>query len=70
MAKRARKRKCPCCGVFFTPDYRNQRRQRYCCSKPECRKAWALKKTDPFLLKRTAPRSAQYLSFFLSAIRL
>jgi signal transduction histidine kinase len=31
---------------------------------------WALKKTDPFLLKRTAPRSAQYLSFFLSAIRL
>jgi hypothetical protein len=39
MAKRARKRKCPCCGVFFTPDYRNQRRQRYCCSKPECRKA-------------------------------
>jgi hypothetical protein len=32
--------------------------------------SWALKKTDPFLLKRTALRSAQYLSFFLSAIRL
>jgi len=32
--------------------------------------SWALKKTDPFLLKRTAPPSAQYLSFFLSAIRL
>ncbi len=38
MAKRTRKRKCPCCGVFFTPDHRNRRRQRYC-SKPECRKA-------------------------------
>ena len=38
MAKRTRKRRCPCCGGFFTPDYRNQRRQRYC-SKPECRKA-------------------------------
>ena len=38
MAKRMRKRKCPSCGVFFTPDHRNWRRQRYC-SKPECRKA-------------------------------
>src|SRR5208337_3940002 len=38
MAKRIRKRKCPCCGVFFTADSRNQRRQRYC-SKPQCRKA-------------------------------
>jgi hypothetical protein len=38
MAKRTRKRKCPCCGVFFTPDYRNRPRQRFC-SKPECRKA-------------------------------
>jgi hypothetical protein len=37
MAKRMRKRKCPSCGVFFTPDWRNRRRQRYC-SKPECRK--------------------------------
>jgi REP element-mobilizing transposase RayT len=24
MAKRMRKRKCPSCGVFFTPDHRNQ----------------------------------------------
>jgi hypothetical protein len=38
MAKRTRKHKCPCCGVFFNPDHRNRRRQRYC-SKPECRKA-------------------------------
>jgi len=38
MAKPMRKRKCPSCGVFFTPDHRNWRRQRYC-SKPECRKA-------------------------------
>jgi hypothetical protein len=38
MAKRTRKRKCPCCGVFFTPDYRNRPWQRFC-SKPECRKA-------------------------------
>jgi hypothetical protein len=30
--------------------------------------AWALTRTDPFLLKRTDPRDAQYLSFFLSAI--
>ena len=38
MAKRMRRRKCPSCGVLFTPDHRNRRRQRYC-SKPECRKA-------------------------------
>jgi len=38
MAKRIRKRKCRCCGVFFTPDHRNRRTQRYC-SRPECRKA-------------------------------
>src|SRR5208337_5346261 len=38
MATRTRKRKCACCGVFFTPDHRNRRRQRYC-SKPECRTA-------------------------------
>jgi hypothetical protein len=38
MAKRMRKRKCPSCGGFFTPDHRNWRRQRYC-SQPECRKA-------------------------------
>jgi len=37
MAKRTRKRKCPC-GDFFTPDHRNRCRQRHC-SKPECRKA-------------------------------
>ena len=38
MAKRTGKRKCLCCGDFFTPDYRNRGRQKYC-SKPECRKA-------------------------------
>jgi hypothetical protein len=38
MAKQIRKRKCACCGVFFPPDHRNRRRQRYC-SEPECRKA-------------------------------
>jgi hypothetical protein len=38
MAKRMRKRKCLNCGVFFTPDHRNWRHQRYC-SEPKCRKA-------------------------------
>lgn len=38
MAKHIRKRKCTCCGVFFAPDHRNKRHQRYC-STPECRKA-------------------------------
>ena len=38
MARRIRKRKCPNCGLFFPPDPRNARRQRFC-SKPECRKA-------------------------------
>jgi hypothetical protein len=38
MAKRTRKRKCRCCGVFFSPDHRNRRHQRYC-SKPDCRRA-------------------------------
>jgi hypothetical protein len=33
-----RKRKCPHCKVFFVPDYRNVRHQRYC-AKPPCRKA-------------------------------
>lgn len=38
MAKRIRKRKCPCCGVFFPPDHRNRRHQRYC-TRSVCRKA-------------------------------
>jgi hypothetical protein len=38
MAQRKRKRKCPNCHNFFTPDYRNAKRQKYC-SKTECRKA-------------------------------
>ena len=38
MAKSTRKLKCPSCGVFFPPDYRNRGRQRYC-SEPVCRKA-------------------------------
>jgi hypothetical protein len=33
-----RKRKCQHCNVFFLPDYRNVRHQRYC-ARPECRKA-------------------------------
>ena len=31
------KRKCLCCGDFYSPDPRNVRHQRYC-SKPACRK--------------------------------
>jgi hypothetical protein len=38
MAKRIRKRKCRCCGIFFPPDRRNRRHQRFC-SRPECRRA-------------------------------
>jgi hypothetical protein len=38
MAHRTRKRKCPNCGLFFPPDPRNVKRQRFC-PKPECRKA-------------------------------
>src|SRR5512135_1291827 len=38
MTKRNTKHKCSYCGDFFTPDYRNRPRQRFC-SKPECRKA-------------------------------
>ena len=36
--KRARRRKCLCCGELFRPDARNRRHQRYC-SKPACRRA-------------------------------
>ena len=36
--KRIKKKKCPHCRRLFTPDHRNQNRQRYC-SKPPCRKA-------------------------------
>ena len=35
--KRARRRKCLCCGELFRPDARNLRHQRHC-SKPACRK--------------------------------
>lgn len=34
----AGQRKCLCCGVFFTPDHRNRRRQRYCAASA-CRRA-------------------------------
>ena len=36
--KRARQRKCLCCGELFRPDARNLRHQRHC-PKPACRKA-------------------------------
>ena len=36
--KRARGRKCLCCGELFRPDARNLRHQRHC-PKPACRKA-------------------------------
>jgi len=38
MAKRIKKRRCAHCSVFFRPDPRNARHQKFC-SKPECRKA-------------------------------
>ena len=38
MARRTRKRRCKHCRVFFHPDPRNARNQRFC-SNPECRKA-------------------------------
>lgn len=38
MAKLLKKRKCAHCGVFFRPDSKNYRKQRYC-RNPECRKA-------------------------------
>lgn len=38
MVQRTKKRKCKNCQQFFTPDYRNVKRQEYC-SKTECRKA-------------------------------
>jgi len=38
MVQRKRKRKCFNCHHFFTPDYRNVKRQKYC-NKTECRKA-------------------------------
>ena len=31
-------RKCLCCGLFFDPDHRNRKRQRYC-SATDCRRA-------------------------------
>jgi len=34
----AGQRKCLCCGLFFTPDHRNRRRQRYCAASA-CRRA-------------------------------
>lgn len=36
--KRARRRKCLCCGELFRPDARNRQHQRHC-PKPACRKS-------------------------------
>jgi hypothetical protein len=36
--KRARRRKCLCCGELFQPDVRNLRHQRHC-AKPACHQA-------------------------------
>jgi hypothetical protein len=36
--KRARRRKCLCCGELFRPDARKLRHQRHC-AKPACRQA-------------------------------
>lgn len=36
--RRARQRKCRCCGRLYTPDHRNLRQQKYC-RAPECRRA-------------------------------
>jgi hypothetical protein len=38
MAMMIGKRKCPHCGIFFQPNPRNAKRQKFC-SKPACRKA-------------------------------
>ena len=38
MSRKPRRRKCLCCRRAFTPDYRNQERQRYC-TNPRCRHA-------------------------------
>lgn len=38
MSCKANRRKCRCCRIFFRPDYRNGRHQRYC-SAPACRPA-------------------------------
>ena len=34
----SRRRKCPCCSLFFTPDPHNWGRQLYC-GAPACRRA-------------------------------
>ena len=56
MAKRTKKRKCPCCGIFFPPDHRNRRHQRYC-STPECRKAGKAASQKQWLKK---PENSDY----------
>ena len=38
MSPKPKRRKCLCCNVFFFPDYRNRKHQRYC-GKPACRRA-------------------------------
>lgn len=36
MSRKARRRKCRCCRIFFRPDYRNGRHQRYCSAASCC----------------------------------
>ena len=36
MSCKARRRKCRCCRIFFRPDYRNSRHQRYCSAAGCC----------------------------------
>jgi hypothetical protein len=49
-------RKCLCCGLFFDPDHRNRKRQRYC-SAADCRRASKVASQAVWL---THPQNAGY----------
>lgn len=46
-----KKRRCPHCRSFFFPDHRNAKRQKFCNSTPECRKASKLASQKRWLTK-------------------
>ena len=61
--KRARRRKCLCCGELFRPDPRNRRHQRHC-AKAACRRASKAASQRRWLAK------AQNQDYFQGAINV
>lgn len=64
--KKPRKRKCRHCHLFFHPDPRNAKKQRYC-FRPECRKASKAASQKKWLSK---PKNRDYFRGAVNVLRV